>query len=584
MSKIKRVAQFDPSAIASRLAEAIRRDLSTVTHVTAVDPASVRFTEMVYEKSLLKKFSWDTDEEALRQDAFAAFRARMSHMRRTNDFLVRLRNQPSLDPRLHQALERAKLLAGFILGSLDTEEWFLRCRHSRGVTQGTTFRDTSLEAKLAFPVTTTRALIPLFAEYLEWDSHLASALFWANLNKKQVFEVKECSRATSVPKQQDKCRMIAIETTLGMFFQQGLMSLMYERLALNGLDVTSLPERHKEWAMRGSISGLVATIDFSSASDCVSTEIVKWILPQDWCSAVLQTRSPFISINNVEMESPIVSTMGNATTFPVETLVFYCLAIASVMETSGTYNGSWKTNPNRLLSSPEERASVSVFGDDCLLPTRSAACFIAWCNAVGFEVNKEKSYFDEKSKFRESCGGDYYCGRDVRGLYITSPSADRMSALAPWLNSLFNRIRTKYITYFGPLKWLYNRDALRLIFDLLREHKLLVRIVPCYMPEDSGIHAIDVDRLLRHYNPRIAMLKSNTTSGIARFTYHRFKYSINMETDDNIRYWDTLKAWPSVENATVDFVKWPSPDDPHLTRVDRQKGGYYVASGFTTVW
>lgn len=583
-SKSKPIAEFNPTELASRLSVAIQKDLSTVSQEYSVDPSSVRFTELVYEQTLLKKFGWDSDEEILQADAFAAFRARMSHMRRHNHFLVRLRNQPSLDPSLCRALNRAQLLAKFILGVLDTEEWFKGCRHSAGVTLGTEFRDTSLEAKFSFPLTTTKAVIPLFSEYLSWDSHLGEALFWANLDKTQVFDIVEWSRATSVPKQQDKCRMIAIEPTLNMFFQQGLMNCMYDLLCKAGLDVTTLPDKHKKLAWLGSITHSVATIDFSSASDCVITELVRWILPPDWCSAVLTVRSPSISLNGQVMELPIVSTMGNATTFPLETLIFYCLAVASVMEPEEPYNGCWKTNPNRLVSDDIDRSKVSVFGDDCILPTSSARVFMTWCTSLGFTVNEEKSFYGQEG-FRESCGGDYYHGRSVRGLYITSPSTNKGSALAPWLYGLFNRIRTKYITYFGPRDWLYDKAALRLIFDELRRAGLLIRLVPSYMPEDSGIQSIDVERLLLCYSMKLACVKSNPRTGVCRFTYHAFRYWKKFELNDGLRYWDKLRNMHLQRNTgVVRSTKWPTPDDPFSMRTDRQKGGYYVASGFTTVW
>lgn len=586
--KSKPVTGFDPSAIATRLAEAIRRDLSSVNHETTVDPDAVRYTEVVYEKTLLKKFNWGCPEETLREDAFTAFRLRMSHMRRSNDFLVALRNRPSMDPGLYSALNRARVLSSHILGSLNIEEVYQNCKASTGVTFGLTFRDTTLEKKFSFPVSTTKRLIPLFREYLQWDSNLAEALFWANQDKPDIFDVTECSRATTVPKTRDQVRMIAIEPTLNMFFQQGLMAVMYSRLKSFDLDVTSLPQHHKALAWQGSISGEIATIDFSSASDCVTTELAKWILPPDWYALIDVIRAPSIKLNSQTMELPIVSTMGNATTFPIETLIFYCLAVASCMVYDEPYQGEYLYNPNRLLSTPEERASCSVFGDDCLLPTRSAELFMSLCTRVGFIVNAEKSFFDKDLQFRESCGGDYYRGRDVRGLYITSPTTDRVSALAPWLYTLLNSIRTKYIKYFGALHWMYDREALRLIFDLFREYKLLIRIVPRYMPDDSGLHHEDIDRLIRHYHFHMAATFSHRSSGVAKFSYCRFNYRVKGKLDYNIRYWNELRRLSglSCEDESIDdtHVHGYANIRKQVTVRLKAKGGYFVAPGYTTIW
>lgn len=585
---MKRVAKpitgFDPSVISSQLAEAIRSDLSSLsTHVSSVDPASKRYTEMVYERSLLKKFDWDSDQESLRKAAFEQFKERMSQMRQASLDTARVLAQPDSDPVLFRALNRARYLAGWILGSFDTEEWYLNCRHSNGVTQGTTFQDTSLENKFSFPVSTTRALIPLFKEYLLWDGTLSEALFWANRgNASKIFKITECSRATTVPKSQDKARMIAIETTLGMFFQQGLMKLFYDRLAQAGLDVALLPTIHKDKAWVGSITAKLATIDFSSASDCVSTELVKWILPPDWFAAVELVRCSHIDLDGDVIELPIISTMGNATTFPIETLVFYCLAVASVMDSYGEYRGDYLGNPNRLLSIDAERSAVSVFGDDCILPTGSAKLFMSLCTKLGFVVNSEKSYYGDEG-FRESCGGDYYHGRSVRPLFIGPPTADRKSALAPWLYSLFNRLVSKYITYFGPLTWCYDKKAIRYLFDTFRKHKLLIRIVPRYMPEDSGLYHFEFERLQRHYNFRYHPISTSLVSGISRFTYESFRYRNTQEVDDNLRYWACLiELSKRRDPGRLSHLK--DGRELELKRSLRMKGGYFIASGFTTIW
>jgi hypothetical protein len=89
--------------------------------------------------------------------------------------------------------------------------------------------------------------------------------------------------------------------------------------------------------------------------------------------------------------------MGNAFTFPLESLVFYALAYA--------------------VSIVNERDTkvVSVYGDDIII---HASCYpelrevLSW---YGFVVNIEKSY--ATGRFYESCGKHYFDGIDVTPIY-----------------------------------------------------------------------------------------------------------------------------------------------------------------------
>lgn len=570
---------FDSFAIAQGIAKAIQRDLSTLNHVKSVDPRYNDVLGDAYEKNLLKKFSKEDPKsrDKLEANAFAAFRQEMSSMRRTNDFLVRLRGQPDIDPALYKLVERARTLSRKILGRLSYEEWFASCKTSNGSTVGVPYSDTSLERKFEFPISSSGSVISIFGDYLEWDNNLAEALFWANFSKPtKLFSIVECSRATTVPKQVDKRRMIAVEPTLNMFFQQGLMGVMYSRLRDFGLDVTSLPKRHQTLAMCASISGTCSTVDFSSASDCVSIELARWILPPEWFEACWLVRTPNIRLKDQIMELPIMSTMGNATTFPIETVIFYSLAVASVMQMQPHNPRYGRGNPGRILSNHFEESSCSVFGDDCILPTYAYETFSNGCEKLGFKVNKDKSF--STGGFRESCGGDYYHGRDVRPLYIRAPQSERLSALAPWLYGILNRIQTKYVMYFGSVSYIYDKEVFRYIFSVFQEYKLLVRFVPDYMPDDAGLRISEAFRWLRHYNFAISPHRSSLVSGSMRFTYYSFQYKRKRSKDPNLRYWQSLRELEKRSDLLHPLLDHGSGKTYDIRRI----GGYLVVSGLSS--
>jgi hypothetical protein len=379
---------------------------------------------------------------------------------------------------------------------------------------------------------------------------------------REMFDIVDASRATTVDKTNDKRRMIAIEPTVNMFFQQALMNIMYNRLKDVGLDVESLPSRHQDLALQGSISGALSTIDFSSASDCVSIAVLRYLLPPKWFRYLDAVRCPRMEILGETVDLHMISTMGNAGTFPLETLVFWSIGVASVM-----YHN--RTNPFSLLSLPEERGMVSVFGDDCILPTLAAKTFMSNAVELGFVVNEEKSFFDIGPGFRESCGGDYLRGTNVRPLSIKAPTSNRRSALEPWLYVILNGVIKKYISYFGPLQYVYEKALLEYLFGLFRKHNLKIKIVPMDFPDDSGLKTRDWRRIRACYNVSFDTV-AVTDQGWSSFRYCRFVYRDKRARDDFLRYVGWLQR-PITS-------KWWSPPRALRTLFPiRRRGGYVVA-------
>jgi hypothetical protein len=64
----------------------------------------------------------------------------------------------------------------------------------------------------------------------------------------------------------------------------------------------------------------------------------------------------------------------------------------------------------------ETTASVSVYGDDIIVPTEMSASVMEDLESFGLRVNQNKSY--NTGLFRESCGGDFYAGVCVTPVYV----------------------------------------------------------------------------------------------------------------------------------------------------------------------
>jgi len=558
---------FDPDEIATAISQNLNSDLKSPQQLYGGSNELQEFFSKVQQTACLKKYvACSSNQDGLEKKAYADFLETNSRMGEVNrKFRVPRDIQAGHLSPLELLLVRARALVHWTLRDVTWSEVADNASHSGGVTKGVRFFDTSVEAKFTFPMSTTTGAASLFRQYMVEYSQYSAAI--QNLDGQgkgfaEMFDFTEASRATTVDKTDDKRRMIAIEPTVNMFFQQALMKIMYTRLSDVGLDVESLPERHQELAYRGSVDGNLATIDFSSASDCVSIALLRYLLPESWRRYLIMVRCPSMELSGESVDLNMISTMGNAGTFPLETLVFWSIGVATVMQRT-------RTNPYSLLSLPEERDSVSVFGDDCILPTADALSFMDNARALGFIVNEEKSFYDDSTRFRESCGGDYLRGSNVRPFSLKAPTSTRISALEPWLYIILNGVLPKYESYFGAPTYVYEKALLEYLFGLFRKHKLKVKLVPPDFPDDAGLKSLDWRRLRSTYNVSFDTVRE-TEQGWLSFRYCRFVYKDKKARDDFLGYVGWLKA-------PITSQWWKPPRELRTLFPIRRKGGYVVA-------
>lgn len=570
----KQTLLFQPRKVATAIHEAIKRDLSGLTQLyeTSEDPIWILANRQSSE--FLKKFSDPTESQDHLVDlTYKKFLRVNDHMRHYRD-----KEFPDVDARIQRGtriedkiLIRARALMRQVLTDFSEEEWFLQVKNSQGATIGVPFTDTSPEAKLTFPISLTSRVKPLFERYLLFDFQLSRAVEEFNGQQPLAgrYHFVQGSRATTVEKNDRIRRMIAVEPTANMMLQQGLMALLYDRMKVVGLDVESLPDTHKERARVASISGREATIDWSSASDCVSIGLLRYLLPPKWFACFDQIRSPVMELEGSPVDLNMASTMGNAVTFPLETLVFWTIA-HGVLQSQNPLT-------NSVLPEWESLMKVSVFGDDCIVPTSIASEFIRACESVGFIVNDDKSFYDEAGRFRESCGGDYHAGYDVRPAFAGAPTGDRKSDLEPWLYITLNALIPKYRTCFGVLRYVYDQDLFRVAFGLFKKFGIKPKLVPNFYPDDAGLHlSDDLWRFVRSYGVDFAPL-SVSRHGSISFNFVRYQYRQRIKKDPGIR----LALWLKKPSKSIPL---PLFDKSRTWRARRVGGGYVVAKGLTAHW
>lgn len=241
-----------------------------------------------------------------------------------------------------------------------------------------------------------------------------------------------------VPKDARSKRPIIVEPVLNSLFQLGIGRYLKGRLLKSvDLDLTD-QTRNQRLACEGSVSGLYATIDLSSASDTVSRELVSLLLPWDWYEFLAKFVTATIKDGGQVSDLHKFSSMGNGFTFELESLLFYSLAKACT----------------ELLDLVGE---VSVFGDDIICNTRAYSLLNGVLTELGFLVNNEKSF--TAGPFRESCGADWFEGKSIRPFYGKKPWCERVlytfhnwairnceHELASWLFSCSN----PQMRLFGP--------------------------------------------------------------------------------------------------------------------------------------
>jgi hypothetical protein len=272
----------------------------------------------------------------------------------------------------------------------------------------------------------TSKMVASSQELLDLFKHLTSSEpLWSLVESKRSqtrgYEVFEASRLSFVPKTRKISRTICTEPLCNMFFQKGIGRVIEGRLReACGIDLSFQPENNKVLAQRGSLLGDFGTIDLSSASDSMSLALVREFFPPTVVRWLELARTPFTILpDGRKVELHMVSSMGNAFTFPLQTLFF----------TSLVY-GVYRARSIKIeRPSKHSLGNFAVFGDDIIVKHEAYNHVCKLLMLCGFKVNVDKSFND--GCFRESCGGDYVSGHNVRGVYILTlrTESDKYSAI-----------------------------------------------------------------------------------------------------------------------------------------------------------
>jgi hypothetical protein len=185
-----------------------------------------------------------------------------------------------------------------------------------------------------------------------------------------------------------------------LFYQLSVGRHLKKRLQRFGIDLKKGQEVHRRVACQASRDDKLCTIDLSSASDTIASNLVKLLVPEMWADILDDLRCKFTYdlVKGKWLRLEKFSSMGNGFTFELETILFGCLvleACSSALQRECFFG-----------------TDVFVYGDDIICPKEAYEEVKVVLEFFGMTLNKKKSFYE--GPFRESCGGDFWGGADVR--------------------------------------------------------------------------------------------------------------------------------------------------------------------------
>jgi hypothetical protein len=347
------------------------------------------------------------------------------------------------------------------------------------------------------------------------------------------------AKLCTVAKSSTSRRTITIEPCARQFVQQGLNILLRDSIARckilsNCLSLTDQSINQK-LALIGSQTDEWSTIDLKSASDLLSLRVVEYIFRDKplFLAGMLEARSPTVYDGKVHHELLKFAGMGNATTFPVQSVVFACIAITAAL-------GDSRLSYRNVMRASR---SVRVYGDDIIVRRSDSHVVVSGLQKLGLTVNLRKSFLE--GNFKESCGVDAFRGVDVTPLYVrhlpdstSRADANAIAHLVEFSNQAWLRGLYSMSTYVkdeverligrplplvssttGALGWHTRRGD----YDIGRYHKTLHRneifapvLIPSYRRDKIDGYA--------------ALLKSFLVPLLGRPTGHLEKSQIRYKT------------------------------------------------------
>jgi len=263
----------------------------------------------------------------------------------------------------------------------------------------------------------------------------------------KISELVNYNKIAFVPKTSKTDRSIAVEPLLNSFIQKGTDLVLRDRLRRIRIDLSDqgINSQFAQFGSESDSDNDFVTIDLKSASDSISIELCRNVIPAEWFEFLDSIRSKNFKLDDKVKPYHKFCSMGNGFCFPLETLLF-----ASAIHAC---NGGLP------------HIDFVVYGDDIIVRKHCAAELISFLKDIGFATNTEKTFLE--GPFRESCGRDWYGGKDVRP-FVLDFELNSLSSLIKFLN--LSRRSDVTSTFFECIR--------PLIIDLIPQKLRFMRPLP----------------------------------------------------------------------------------------------------------
>jgi hypothetical protein len=218
----------------------------------------------------------------------------------------------------------------------------------------------------------------------------------------------------AVPKSFKSSRIIAMDHTPALTVGLAIENIFRTEDACAKRPRINLEDQtiNQRFAQLGSITGEIATLDASHASDLISKSLFTELFPASYVRLVTRLLPDKIIVNGKTRALQMASTSGNTLTFRHETIVYSAIAQAAVryyrMMVKGIPYTQWCENT-------PESGYAWAYGDDTIVSSEAVDVAISFFEALGLKINVDKSY--SAGPFRESCGADFFNGTNMSSLY-----------------------------------------------------------------------------------------------------------------------------------------------------------------------
>ena len=360
------------------------------------------------------------------------------------------------------------------------------------------------------------------------------------------------ARVCLVPKDSRGPRIISCEPAELMFIQQGLMRKLYETIEAHPLTRGSVnftdQTINQGMAKLGSVTGSLATLDLTDASDRVSWKLIQAVFPPNWVRALGASRSettllPDGRVVNLNKFAP----MGSSCCFPVEALVFWACALAAIQDALVVDSSL----ADKCGDATYDEAFV--YGDDIVVDSLFAPVVTKALELIGLKVNRLKSFV--QGPFRESCGGDYYNGVDVTPVrlkkFLNINVGTNFETTADFFNNLvrkfgYDDVQKAIAHQERLLGYVYPRTELDLPGS--------IRISPC--ASNDVFFKRRWNSALQRYEHRVLSLVSNVKQHHPPNWGELFRKQL---TKSNVKVQDHYGSWLAIADSKLDPGQYTDP-------------------------